>query len=38
MSILIYAITFILVGAFVFIINKLDKNKTAKEAIKAVKS
>ena len=38
MSILIYAITFIAVGIFVFVANKLDKNKTAKEAIKAVKS
>ena len=38
MSILIYAITFIAVGIFVFVVNKLDKTKVTKEAIKAVKS
>ena len=37
MSILIYAITFIAVGIFVFVANKLDKTKVTKEAIKAVK-
>ena len=38
MSILIYAITFIAVGIFVFVANKLDKTKVTKEVIKAVKS
>lgn len=36
-GILIYAFTFILVGIFIFIANKLDKEKTAEEAIKAIK-
>ena len=36
-SIMIYIITFILVGLLIFIINKLDKEKIAKEAIKVIK-
>lgn len=37
LSILIYGITFAIVGIIVFIANKLDKSKVTKEAIKAVK-
>ena len=36
-SIAIYAVTFILVGLFIFIVNKFDKNKTAEEAMKIMK-
>ncbi len=38
MSILIYCITFAVVGIFVFLANKLDKSKITKEAIDIVKS
>src|SRR5699024_8231913 len=34
MSIIIYAVTFLIVGAVIFLINKLDKSKTTSEAIK----
>ena len=34
MSIIIYAVTFLIVGAVIFVINKLDKSKTTSEAIK----
>mgnify|MGYP001625161965 CR=1 FL=1 len=36
-SIAIYAITFALVGVFIFIVNKFDKNKTAEKVVKAIK-
>ena len=36
-SIAIYAVTFILVGLFIFIVNKFDKDKTAEEAMKIMK-
>ena len=36
-SIIIYAVTFVLVGLFVFIANKFDKDKTAEEAMKIMK-
>ena len=36
-SIIIYAVTFILVGLFIFIANKFDKDKTAEEAMKIMK-
>ena len=36
-SIAIYAATFILVGLFIFIVNKFDKDKTAEEAMKIMK-
>ena len=36
-SIIIYAITFIVAFAIVFIVNKFDKNKITEEAIKAMK-
>ena len=36
-SLAIYAITFVIVGIIVFVINKLDKDKTAEEAMKIVK-
>ena len=36
-SIMIYVITFILVGIVIFLINKFDKDKTAEEAIKIIK-
>lgn len=36
-SIIIYAVTFLLVGLFIFIVNKFDKDKTAEEAIKIMK-
>lgn len=36
-SLFIYAITFIIVGILIFIINKFDKDKTAKQAVKAIK-
>lgn len=36
-SIIIYIITFILVGLLIFIMNKFDKEKTAAEAIKVIK-
>ena len=34
MSIIIYAVTFLIVGAVIFVINKFDKSKTTSEAIK----
>ena len=34
MSLIIYGITFLIVGAIIFIVNKLDKSKTTSEAIK----
>ena len=37
-SILIYLITFILIGIFVFIANKYDKNNTTKEVLKSLNS
>ena len=36
-SIIIYAVTFALVGLFIFIVNKFDKDKTAEEAIRVIK-
>ena len=36
-SIIIYAVTFIIVGILIFVINKLDKDKTAEKAIKIIK-
>ena len=36
-GIAIYAVTFILVGLFIFIVNKFDKDKTAEEAMKIMK-
>lgn len=36
-SLFIYAITFIIVGILIFIINKFDKDKTAKQAVKTIK-
>ena len=36
-SIIIYIITFIIVGTFAFIINKLDKNKTTENVLKEIK-
>ena len=36
-SIVIYMVTFLLVGVFIFIVNKFDKDKTAKEAMKIMK-
>ena len=36
-SLAIYAITFVIVGIIVFVVNKFDKDKTAKEAMKIVK-
>ena len=36
-SIAIYAITFALVGLFIFIVNKFDKDKTAENAMKIIK-
>lgn len=37
MSIILYAIVFILVAILVFIINKFDKDKTTNEALKTIK-
>ncbi len=37
MSILIYAIVFLIVGIIIFFINKFDKNKTTDEVLKAIK-
>lgn len=37
-SIIIYIITFIIVGVAIFIINKFDKNKTTSEVIKTLKN
>lgn len=37
MSILIYLITFIIVGIFVFIFNKFDKSKLTEDTIKSIK-
>ena len=36
-SIIIYAVTFIIVGIIIFIVNKFDKDKTAEEAMKIIK-
>ncbi len=36
-SIIIYAVTFAIVGIIIFVINKFDKDKTAEEAIKIIK-
>ena len=36
-SIAIYAVTFLLVGIFIFVVNKFDKDKTAEEAMKIMK-
>lgn len=35
-SLVIYAITFLLVGLVVFIVNKFDKSKTTEEALKSI--
>ncbi len=37
MSIILYAIVFLLVAILVFIINKFDKDKTTNEALKIIK-
>ncbi len=37
-SLVIYAITFILVGIIVFIANKFDKSKTTEEALKSIQN
>ena len=37
MSILIYAVVFLIVGIIIFFINKFDKNKTTDEVLKAIK-
>ena len=36
-SVMIYAVTFLIVGIVIFIINKFDKDKTAEEAMKIMK-
>ena len=36
-SLIIYGLTFLIVAVIIFIINKLDKDKTAEEAVKAMK-
>ena len=36
-SLFIYGLTFLIVAIIIFIINKLDKDKTAEEAVKAMK-
>lgn len=36
-SLIIYLVTFLLVGIVIFIINKFDKDKTAEEAMKIIK-
>ena len=36
-SIFIYLITFAIVGIIIFVINKFDKDKTAKQAVDAIK-
>ena len=36
-SLVIYAVTFALVGIFIFVVNKFDKDKTAEEAMKIMK-
>lgn len=36
-SIAIYAVTFLIVGVIIFIVNKFDKDKTAEEAMKIIK-
>lgn len=38
MSLIIYAVTFLIVGIGIFIINKFDKNKTTSEVIKTLKN
>ena len=37
LSIFIYLITFAIVGIIIFVINKFDKDKTAKQAVNAIK-
>ncbi len=37
MSIIIYAVVFLIVGIIIFFINKFDKNKTTDEVLKAIK-
>ena len=37
-SVIIYALTFLIVGIIIFIVNKFDKDKTAEEAIKIMKN
>lgn len=37
MIIAIYAVTFILAGVIIFVVNKFDKNKVTKEAMKVIK-
>lgn len=37
MSLIIYAITFVITGIILFIINKLDKNKITKSALETIK-
>ena len=36
-SVIIYAVTFLIVGIVIFIVNKFDKDKTAEEAMKIIK-
>ena len=36
-SIIIYAVTFLLVGLFIYLVNKFDKDKTAEEAMRVIK-
>ena len=36
-SVIIYAVTFLIVGIIIFIINRFDKDKTAQEAMKIMK-
>ena len=36
-SLIIYGVTFLIVGIVIFIINKFDKDKTAEEAMKIMK-
>ena len=36
-SIAIYAVTFLIVGIIIFVVNKFDKDKTAEEAMKIMK-
>ena len=35
-SLIIYGITFLLVGILIFIINKFDKSKVTEEALKSI--
>lgn len=36
-SIIIYAVTFAIVGLFIFVVNKFDKDKTTEEAMRVIK-